>query len=67
MTIEEVGELKAENQTIFRQVYLNRNDTTTQDIFDRTKAAGLKALVYTVDSPADGGRHRAARFGVGSA
>ena len=65
--MEEVGQLKTENQTIFRQVYLDRNDTTTQDIFDRAKANGFSAIVYTVDSPANGVRHRAARFDVGSA
>ncbi|RYP63337.1 hypothetical protein DL771_009322 [Monosporascus sp. 5C6A] len=67
LTMEEIGELKAPNQTIFRQVYLDRNDTATQEIFDKAKAAGATAIVYTVDSPANGVRHRAARFGVGSA
>ncbi|RYP08679.1 hypothetical protein DL765_008702 [Monosporascus sp. GIB2] len=67
LTMEEIGKLKAENQTIFRQVYLDRNDTATQEIFDKAKAAGASAIVYTVDSPANGVRHRAARFGVGSA
>lgn len=67
LTMEELGTLKAENQTIFRQVYLNQNDTATQEVFDKAKAAGAKAIVYTVDSPANGVRHRAARFGVGSA
>ncbi|KAI8172115.1 hypothetical protein KHU50_005158 [Colletotrichum sp. SAR 10_65] len=36
-------------------------------IFDRAKALGHKALAFTVDSAADGNRHRAARYGVGSA
>ncbi|KAH6658882.1 hypothetical protein BKA67DRAFT_542837 [Truncatella angustata] len=67
LQMEEIGALASDNQTIFRQVYLNQNDTETQDIFDKAAAAGAKAIVYTVDSPANGVRHRAARFGVGSA
>lgn len=65
--MEQIGALKSDNQTIFRQVYLSQNDTATQEIFDKAKAAGATAIVYTVDSPANGVRHRAARFGVGSA
>ncbi|GJC94826.1 FMN-dependent dehydrogenase [Colletotrichum higginsianum] len=34
---------------------------------DYGHASGAQAIVYTIDSPADGNRHRAARFGVGSA
>jgi isopentenyl diphosphate isomerase/L-lactate dehydrogenase-like FMN-dependent dehydrogenase len=48
-------------------VYLDQNDTTTQDVFDSAAAAGAKAIIYTVDSAANGVRHRAARYGVGSA
>ena len=35
--------------------------------FFAAEAAGAKAIIYTVDSAADGNRHRAARYGVGSA
>ncbi|VUC29252.1 unnamed protein product [Clonostachys rosea] len=66
-SIEEIGAAKKEGQVIFQQVYLDSNDTKTQIEFDRIKAAGSKAIVFTVDSAADGNRHRAARFGVGSA
>ncbi|TQN65295.1 Cytochrome b2 [Colletotrichum shisoi] len=66
-TIEEIAEVKTEGQVAFQQVYLGANDTDTQIIFDRIKASGAQGIVYTVDSPADGNRHRAARFGVGSA
>jgi isopentenyl diphosphate isomerase/L-lactate dehydrogenase-like FMN-dependent dehydrogenase len=48
-------------------VYLGANDTENQEIFDRSEKAGAAALVFTVDSAADGNRHRAARYGVGSA
>ncbi|OBR14509.1 FMN-dependent dehydrogenase [Colletotrichum higginsianum IMI 349063] len=66
-TIEQIAEVKTEGQVAFQQVYLGGNDTATQIIFDRIKASGAQAIVYTIDSPADGNRHRAARFGVGSA
>ncbi len=66
LTMEEIGDLKSENQTIFRQVYLSQDDAATQDIFDKAKAAGATAIIYTVDSAANGVRHRAARYGVGS-
>ncbi|WYZ40876.1 hypothetical protein EsH8_IV_001217 [Colletotrichum jinshuiense] len=66
-TIEQIAEVKAEGQVSFQQVYLDSNDTATQVLFDRIKASGSNGIVYTVDSAADGNRHRAARFGVGSA
>ncbi|XXH01281.1 hypothetical protein Hte_007636 [Hypoxylon texense] len=67
MTIEEIATFKTEDQVTFQQVYLDSNDTATQLIFDRAEKTGAKALVFTVDSAADGNRHRAARYGVGSA
>lgn len=51
----------------FRQLYLESNETFNKDLFARTEKAGAKAIIFTVDSAADGNRHRAARFGVGSA
>ncbi|KAF4963296.1 hypothetical protein FZEAL_10943 [Fusarium zealandicum] len=69
LTIEEIAAAKAKDQVVFQQyqLYLTSNDTETQDLFDRSKKAGADALIFTVDSAADGNRHRAARFGVGSA
>ncbi|TDZ32204.1 Cytochrome b2 [Colletotrichum spinosum] len=64
---EDISAAKVDGQVTFQQVYLERNDTATREIFDRAGALGHKALVFTVDSPADGNRHRAARYGVGSA
>ncbi|KAL7815020.1 hypothetical protein V8C44DRAFT_348588 [Trichoderma aethiopicum] len=66
-TIEEISAAKAEGQVIFQQLYLSSNDTETQDLLDRSKKAGASAIIFTVDSAADGNRHRAARYGVGSA
>ncbi|KAI2466898.1 FMN-dependent alpha-hydroxy acid dehydrogenase [Annulohypoxylon bovei var. microspora] len=67
LTIEEITAFKQDGQVTFQQVYLDSNDTATQIIFDRAKTADAKAIVFTVDSAADGNRHRAARYGVGSA
>ncbi|KAI1456260.1 FMN-dependent alpha-hydroxy acid dehydrogenase [Annulohypoxylon moriforme] len=67
LTIEQITTFKKDGQVTFQQVYLDSNDTATQIIFDRAKTADAKAIVFTVDSAADGNRHRAARYGVGSA
>ncbi|KAH7018338.1 (S)-2-hydroxy-acid oxidase [Microdochium trichocladiopsis] len=68
LSVEEVGEIAAKNnQTFFRQIYLTGNDTTDKTAFNRAKAAGAKAIIWTVDSAADGVRHRAARYSMGSA
>ncbi|GJN85524.1 hypothetical protein PLIIFM63780_009091 [Purpureocillium lilacinum] len=67
-TIEEIAEAKAEGQVLFQQLYLSAtNDTETEELIRRTEKAGAKAIVFTVDSAADGNRHRAARYDVGSA
>ncbi|KAL7942016.1 hypothetical protein V8C42DRAFT_333357 [Trichoderma barbatum] len=66
-TIEEIAAAKAKGQVVFQQLYLSPNDTETQSLLDRSKAAGANAIVFTVDSAADGNRHRATRYGVGSA
>lgn len=69
LSIERIAALKPANSTqvTFQQVYLDQNITASQVIFKRAEAAGAKAIIYTVDSAADGNRHRAARYGVGSA
>jgi isopentenyl diphosphate isomerase/L-lactate dehydrogenase-like FMN-dependent dehydrogenase len=69
LTIEEIAAAKPKNgsQVLFQQVYLDSNDTATKAIFARAEKVGSKAIVFTVDSAADGVRHRAARYGVGSA
>lgn len=67
MSIEQIGAARPKNGTTFQQVYLGTNDTATQEIFKRAETAGSKAIIFTVDSAADGNRHRALRYGVGSA
>ncbi|OJJ06302.1 hypothetical protein ASPVEDRAFT_154362 [Aspergillus versicolor CBS 583.65] len=69
LSMEEIAAAKPANasgQVLFQQVYLDSNETATQEIFDKAKELGSKAIVYTADSAADGNRHRADRFGVGS-
>ncbi|KAL4769721.1 FMN-dependent dehydrogenase [Aspergillus nidulans var. acristatus] len=69
LSMDEIAAAKPENgsQVLFQQAYLNSNDTATQQIFDDAERLGAKAIVWTIDSPADGNRHRANRYGVGSA
>ncbi|KAI1654496.1 FMN-dependent alpha-hydroxy acid dehydrogenase [Daldinia decipiens] len=67
LTIEEIATFKKDNQVTFQQVYLDSNDTATKEVFARAEKTGSKAIVFTIDSAADGNRHRAARYGVGSA
>lgn len=68
LTIEEIAAAKKNSsQVTFQQVYLDSNDTATRAIFQRAEKAGSKAIIFTVDSAADGVRHRAARYDVGSA
>ncbi|VUC23041.1 unnamed protein product [Clonostachys rosea] len=62
LSIEEIHAAKAEGQVVFQQLYLTTNDTEIQSLFDRSKAAGADALVFTVDAPIFGSRHRAARL-----
>lgn len=51
----------------FQQLYLpSANLTEAAEILKRVEAVGAKALFFTVDSAADGNRHRAARWSVRS-
>ncbi|CZR58699.1 probable CYB2-lactate dehydrogenase cytochrome b2 [Phialocephala subalpina] len=69
LSIEQIAAAKPANSTqvTFQQVYLDTNNIASQAIFKRAEKAGSKAIIFTVDSAADGNRHRAARYGVGSA
>ncbi|KAJ0421471.1 hypothetical protein BJY00DRAFT_323264 [Aspergillus carlsbadensis] len=69
LSMDEIAAAKPANgsQVIFQQVYLTSNDTATQAILDQAEALGSKAIVFTIDGPAGGNRHRANRYGVGSA
>ncbi|KAI0971344.1 hypothetical protein F4678DRAFT_432520 [Xylaria arbuscula] len=64
LTIEQIAAYKEDGQVTFQQVYLNSNDTATKELFARAKASGAKAIVFSVDSAANGDRQRAARYDV---
>ena len=68
-TMEEIYAARpnGSEQVLFQQVYLTANMTETQQLFRQIEEVGSKAIVMTIDSPGDGIRHRAARYGVGSA
>ncbi|KAF9741179.1 hypothetical protein PMIN06_012330 [Paraphaeosphaeria minitans] len=67
-TTEEIYAAKANSsQVLLQQVYLTVNISETQELFQKIEKLGFKAIVLTVDSAADGNRHRAKRYGVGSA
>jgi L-lactate dehydrogenase (cytochrome) len=44
------------------QIYTNANLSVTWDNIARAERTGAKAIVWTIDAPADAVRHRAARF-----
>ncbi|EKD12618.1 (S)-2-hydroxy-acid oxidase [Drepanopeziza brunnea f. sp. 'multigermtubi' MB_m1] len=75
LTIEQIGALKSPPinstnetpQVTMQQVYVDSDLVAAQKLFNRVEAAGGKAIIYTVDSAGDGNRHRAVRYGVGSA
>ncbi|KAI1273027.1 hypothetical protein F5Y07DRAFT_378156 [Xylaria sp. FL0933] len=64
LSIEQIAAYKTDGQVTFQQAYLNSNDTATKELFARVKASGAKAIVFTVDSAANGNRQRAARYDV---
>lgn len=67
LSVQEIMAAKAENQTVFQQIYLTGNLTTDGAYLREVEEAGADALVITIDSAASSIRHRAQRFGVGSA
>ncbi|GAW26969.1 putative FMN-dependent dehydrogenase [Rosellinia necatrix] len=64
LSIEKIAAYKGKDQVTFQQAYLNSNETATKELFARIKASGAKAIVFSVDSAANGNRQRAARYGV---
>ncbi|KAL2061132.1 hypothetical protein VTL71DRAFT_7405 [Oculimacula yallundae] len=71
LTMEQIAAMRVQNgthgpQTTFQQIYLSSLNQSAID-FKRAEKSGSKAIVMTVDSAGDGNRHRAFRYGVGSA
>ncbi|KAH7327500.1 S-2-hydroxy-acid oxidase [Rhexocercosporidium sp. MPI-PUGE-AT-0058] len=72
LTMEQISAMKVQNgtygpQTVFQQIYLSESLNKSASDFKRAERTGAKAIVMTVDSAGDGDRHRAMRYGVGSA
>ncbi|KAF2494365.1 (S)-2-hydroxy-acid oxidase [Lophium mytilinum] len=69
LSIEQIAAAKPANgsQVLFQQLYAAANLTAVQNNLDRAKAAGSKAIVFTIDAPATSTRHRAARYDLGNA
>ncbi|KAF2653641.1 FMN-dependent alpha-hydroxy acid dehydrogenase [Lophiostoma macrostomum CBS 122681] len=68
LTMAQIGDVhKNTSQVTFQQSYPpNDNDTEAKELFKQIEDAGNKAIFLTVDSAADGNRHRAARYQVGT-
>ncbi|KAA8647048.1 hypothetical protein EYZ11_006995 [Aspergillus tanneri] len=69
VSMDEIAAAKPSDgsQVMFQQVYLDSNETETQEVFAQAEKLGSKALVFTVDSAAGGNRQRAVRYSMGSA
>lgn len=65
-SLDEIRDAKAPGQVTGHQFYNEGTDADTLEYFNQVKAAGGKAIFFTVDSAGDGNRHRAARWGVTS-
>lgn len=65
---DDIAAARAKGQVAFQQLYIDPgNETSTLAQIRKTEEYGYQAIILTVDSAADGNRHRAARQGVGSA
>ncbi|KAL2862439.1 S-2-hydroxy-acid oxidase [Aspergillus lucknowensis] len=64
LSMEEIAAAKPEDgsQVHFQQLYLDSNDTATQELFSRAEKLDAKAIVFTIDSAADGNRQRGNRY-----
>lgn len=65
-SLDEIAAAKADGQVTAHQFYNEGTDADTLRYFNDVKAAGGKAIFFTVDSAGDGNRHRAARHDVTS-
>ncbi|GAA6052900.1 hypothetical protein JCM3770_004399 [Rhodotorula araucariae] len=55
---EEIAAMAQPGQTLFYQLYVNRDRTKSEDILRRVAKAGYKAICVTVDAPVAGKRER---------
>jgi len=61
--LDGLEEVAASGAALWWQLYIWRDRDTTADLLRRAEAAGYRALVWTVDVPALGRRHRDTRTG----
>ncbi|KAM0279559.1 hypothetical protein ACHAQH_004514 [Verticillium albo-atrum] len=61
MSMEDIAMSKDKGQVLFQQLYLPPGEDKTKKLLRRTEATGAKAIVFTVDAPANGDRQRAYR------
>ncbi|KAM0330603.1 hypothetical protein ACHAQA_003552 [Verticillium albo-atrum] len=61
LSMEEIAASRDPGQVLFQQLYLPPGEDNTQKLLRRTEATGAKAIVFTVDAPANGDRQRAYR------
>ena len=59
--LDRVEDVAASRATLWWQLYIWRDRRATADLISRARAAGYRALVWTVDVPALGVRHRDTR------
>ena len=59
--LDRVEDVAASRATLWWQLYIWRDRGATADLISRARAAGYRALVWTVDVPALGVRHRDTR------
>ncbi|KAL1648375.1 hypothetical protein SLS58_002128 [Diplodia intermedia] len=64
---DEIQAAKKAGQVLWQQTYVQESLDAVRTQLQTAEKAGFAGIVLTVDSAADGNRHRAARFGVGSA
>lgn len=64
---EEIQAARAEGQNLFHQLYTNISIEGATSQIREAENNNYQAILLTIDSPADANRHRALRFGVGSA
>ncbi|GAA6028416.1 hypothetical protein JCM8097_007020 [Rhodosporidiobolus ruineniae] len=58
VSFEDIAALAQNGQTLFYQLYVNRDRAKSEDILRRVRKAGYKAICVTVDAPVAGKRER---------
>ncbi|KAH6699035.1 S-2-hydroxy-acid oxidase [Leptodontidium sp. MPI-SDFR-AT-0119] len=63
LSISEIANARVtEDQVLFQQIYVSKNQTENRLLFQQVEQTGAKAMVLTVDSAGDRTRQRALRY-----